>query len=79
MYELTPNKVFIEILLSCNLYDKWFHNLMIPFEDIYDEGSYGWSSFISNYFSWNKTPEGYQFWYDLARNEPKTKKEIYYV
>ena len=71
---------WIRLFKHHEYYELWKRN--IP-EDRYQRltkrGRMSWVDFISESFVWSRTPEGEEFWVDLAINKPEFKKEIYYV
>lgn len=59
-------------LMPKSLLKKFMKNLTM-FDNMsrLEEEEDSWSGTISGSFVWNKTPEGHDFWSDVARNEPE--------
>lgn len=70
---------WIKLLKTTIYYKKWLNNRKPGYFLDRVTNPMGWYSFIFYSFFWEETPEGYDFWRNLAKNQPNFKESIYYV
>lgn len=70
------------LLKNTEYYSEWLENSTIRTVQLVmsNTNPITWKDFIEESFNWDKTPEGFGFWYYISCNPPTfDKKEIYYV